>query len=607
MRRAALGSLVKERLLCGIPAALVLCTLILPAAVSAREAVASDVTPVPSSRDDIEAGRKQQRFAVNPKRISIDGDIERGPCPLADPSLSAMKVTFSRVSFGNLTAISPELLDPAWQDLAGREVPIADLCEVRDRAATILRKLGYLAAVQVPPQRIEKNGEVHMDVLVARLVEVQVRGNPGKSENLIAAHLAKLTKRPFFNMREAERHLLLLSALPGYDIRLTLRSAGKAPGEVVGDVLVNRQPVEVAVGTQNLGPRSAGREGAFALVTLNDLTGMGDRTQISLYNTVQTREQTVLRIGHDFAIGSDGLRLSGAFTYGRSKPAIVGGNIRTRTRIGEIELTYPLVLRQDFSLSGALGVEAADQSVTFASTRLSTDKLRIARARLDIDMVDRGSLFSRGGYSPAEPKWRLSASLEARQGLSGLGASHGCAAVGSCLPPTVPISNFLADPSAFVVRFDSSAEYRPVPAITVAIAPRLQYSAKPLLGYEQFSLGNYTIGRGFDPSTLLGDSGAGSSLEFRVGQLRPKSANDMALQPFVFIDAAWAWTNDRGLTNDPQRLVSAGGGIRARWGDHADANLTIAAPLEKAGGQTRRGDVRVLFTLTARLVPWNRK
>src|SRR5690606_12064052 len=105
-----------------------------------------------------------------------EGDIERGPCPLAAPSLADTTVTFSRVTFAGLEAISPALLDPTWRSLAGREVPVASLCEVRDRAATILRNMGYLAAVQIPPQRIENSGDVRMDVLVARLVEVQVRG-----------------------------------------------------------------------------------------------------------------------------------------------------------------------------------------------------------------------------------------------------------------------------------------------------------------------------------------------------------------------------------------------------------------------------------------------
>ena len=85
------------------------------------------------------------------------------------------------VEFAGLPGVPPKVLEPAWRDLAGQEMPVAALCEVRDRAASILRGLGYLAAVQVPPQRIEAGGTVRMDVLAARLVEVQLRGDAGNS------------------------------------------------------------------------------------------------------------------------------------------------------------------------------------------------------------------------------------------------------------------------------------------------------------------------------------------------------------------------------------------------------------------------------------------
>jgi len=68
-----------------------------------------------------------------------------------------------------------------------------------------------------------------MDILAAKLVEVQLRGSAGNAERLISAHLAKLTRNQWFNIREAERHLLLLEDLPGFDVRLMLKSAATEP------------------------------------------------------------------------------------------------------------------------------------------------------------------------------------------------------------------------------------------------------------------------------------------------------------------------------------------------------------------------------------------
>ena len=205
-------------------------------------ALAQGQPPAPPTREDLTVGRDDTR-SDRAGRLSVEGDIERGPCPLADPAFADTRVTFASVEFAGMPGIPASVLDPAWRDLAGREMPVAALCEVRDRAATILRELGYLAAVQVPPQRIERGGTVRMDVLAARLVEVQLRGDAGRSERLIAAHLDELTAREWFNTRDAERHLLLLEDLPGFDVRLVLRSAERQPGEVVGDVVIARRPL----------------------------------------------------------------------------------------------------------------------------------------------------------------------------------------------------------------------------------------------------------------------------------------------------------------------------------------------------------------------------
>ena len=565
--------------------------------------LAQGAPPAPPTREDLTVGREDAR-SDRPGRLSVAGDLERGPCPLADLAFADTRVTFATVEFTGMPGIPASVLDESWRGLAGQEMPVAALCEVRDRAATILREMGYLAAVQVPPQRIERGGTVRMDVLAARLVEVQLRGDAGNSERLIAAHLAKLTEREWFNTREAERHLLLLDDLPGFDVRLVLRSAGRQSGEVVGDVVIVRRPISLVVGGQNLGSRATGREGGYVALTLNDLIGLGDRTTLSYYNTLDWNEQFIVRASHDLALGASGLRLGGSALYGRSRPSVGGGAFRTDTFAADVHVSYPLVRRQAQSLGATVGLEIVDQELQFGGTLLSDDQLRVAFARLDHEWIDADSARGIGGFTAREPRWRSSLTLELRQGLSGLGASGDCRPLADCLAPNVPISNFAADPSSFVARLDGALEVRPAPRFTVAVAPMAQWSDGPLLSYEQVSLGNYTIGRGFDPSIALGDRGIGAALELRYGSLFPRQADAWALEPFVFLDMAKAWVHDDVGAPDPRHVASAGGGMRARWGDRADFGLTVAVPLERAGLQTARGDVRVLATVTVRLLPW---
>lgn len=552
----------------------------------------------PPTRDDLRVGRSDAPPAA---RLTVEDGIERGPCPLADPAFAATRVTFSTVEFTGLPGVPASALEPLWRPLAGRDLPIAALCEVRDRAATLLRGRGFLAAVQIPPQRIEPGGTVRMDVLAARLVELEVRGEAGGAERLIAKHLEPLAGAPWFNTREAERNLLLLRDLPGYDARLTLRSAQRAPGEVIGAVQVSRVPVELVVGAQNLGAKATGREGVFAEIALNGLLGLGDRTTASIYNTIDWDEQRIVRLGHELALGAGGLRLGGSVLWGRSRPSLASGGFETDTFAGEVHLRAALARRQASSLYATAGLELVDQELAFGAVPLSDDELRIAFLRLDHGMI---AAAGGAGYSPAEPRWRLLHSLEARKGLGILGASPDCTPIADCLAPNVPISNVDADPRALVLRYEGQLEFRPVPRVTLALAPLAQWANKPLLAYEQASLGSYTIGRGLDPGIALGDRAVGTAFEIRLGSRTPDAQGGLALEPFGFLDWGKAWLDDGGLNPDPRAVLTAGAGVRGRWGNALDFGVTFAAPLQRAGYQTERSDPRVLFTLAARLLPW---
>jgi hemolysin activation/secretion protein len=534
-----------------------------------------------------------------PARLTVEGEVERAPCPLAAPSYQGITFTLTDVSFNNLAGLSAAELRPAFAEYVGQTVPIATVCEIRDRAATILRRRGYLAAVQVPPQEIE-NGIVRFDVLMARIVSVQVRGDAGRSEGTIAGFLRQLQEMPVFNEREAERYLLLAKNLPGYDIRLTLRPAGTAPGEVIGEVAVLHTPIEVDFNVQNYGGRDVGRWGGLLRAQFNGLTGLGDRTSVGVYSTADFEEQQVLQLFHDFAVGSDGLRLAGRFTHAWTEP---GGNpeldIKSRTLLASAEATYPFLLSQSSTVQGALGFDLVNQEIDILGETLNRDKLRIVYGRFDFDSIDEASLGALPGFNAAQPRWRFGGSLELRQGLGILDATDFCA---TC--PVQP-SRVPGTAEGTVVRAAGIAEFRPVPNIAFNLAPRAQYSDDPLFAYEEFSAGNYTAGRGYDPGTLTGDSGFGFQSEIRIGSATPAAVDRLAFQPFAFFDAAWVW-NNRDAVSGSESLYSAGAGVRAAYGDRFRIDAALAVPLKRAGLQTERGDPRLLISFTTRLVPWAR-
>jgi hemolysin activation/secretion protein len=451
---------------------------------------------------------------------------------------------------------------------------------------------------------------VRLRVVMGRLAAIRVRGDAGRAERTIARYLDRLTQEEVFNTFAAERYLLLAGDLPGYDVRLALRPSPGAPGDLLGEVAVVRTSAEADFTLQNYGSEALGPIGGLVRAQLYGLTGLGDRTTISAFTTIDFHEQQTLQLGHDFRLGAEGLTLAGDVVYSWGRPDVGDANIEidARTLIANFEASYPFVRRQTATLRGSVGFDYIDQAVDINELQLTRDRLRVAYARLDLQAFDPASNSYLGGYTPFEPRWRLAGTLEVRQGLDVLDASTDCRGnLAICLAPgVVPPSRIEADPTAALVRAQAYGEFRPHSKVAFSLGARAQVANEPLLSFEEFSAGNFTVGRGYDPGTILGDSGLGFQAEFRVGSIVPRTRDDLALQPYIFADTAWVWNQDPSLTGaNPQELSSIGAGIRAGWGNRLRFDAAVAVPMERAGFQTERGDVRLLFNITTLLLPWS--
>ncbi len=567
-----------------MPLALACLPLGLPAQAIAQNSAPTITAP---SRDEL--GGITRAPAEQQTRLAVSGGIERSNCPLAEPQFQSITTTIADVTFNGLKGATAAEMEAAWKPLAGTVQPIAVLCDIRDAAATILRGKGYLAAVQVPVQRIE-DGHVRMEVLYARITSIRARGQTRGAERKLLAYLGQITKDEIFDRNQAERYLLLARDLPGYTVQLTLRPAGTVAGDLVGEVTVLRQPFVADFSVQNLASAATGRWGGQVRAQAFGLTGMGDATTLSYYATSDLREQRVLQASHEFRPGHEGLVLGGSFTYAWTKPDIgpTPVPLEATTLLASLYARYPLIRAQAGNLWLGGGFDLVDQATTLI-VPLSRDRLRLLWARLDFDKVD---------LTRAEPGWRLNGSLELRQGLKGLGASRACQGA-ACLGQ-VQISRFDAAPNATVVRGELQYE-RALGRFAFSINPRGQYGFRKVLGFEAFVPGNFTVGRGYDPGAITGDSGIGFAAELRGPRLPLGHGDAPQVQPFVFADAAWAW--DRGA-GKADRLSSVGGGLRTDLDNWFRLDATLAVPLDRAGLTGRRPAPRALISLTTRLVPW---
>lgn len=562
-------------------------------------AATAQSNPAVPTREEIQRPTLQPVSPPSEQIVTTDDSIEHAPCPLASPEFADVRVTVRSVEFSPVEGIDTSMLAASWSDKVGQDLPVSVVCDIRDRAATMLRAQGYLAAVRVPPQTIS-DGIIHLDILSARMTRIEVRGDAGANEGLLQRYLSRLDDQPVFNIVDAERYLLLARDIPGLDARLTLRPGG-APGEVVGEVTVARTPLLFDTNIQNFGSHDVGRWGGIARARFAGLTGMGDLTTASFYSTPDFDEQNVVQLAHEFRVGGEGLRFGASYTYAWTRPDLATLPIKSTTQIVSLFTSYPLVLRQAERITLGGGLDLIDQDIALAGIPLNRDRLRVFNLRVDGSWIDAASVAGKRGYSPSEPRLSLATSFEARQGVNFLGASDDCGPAGAAcfLPGAIPLTRIEGKPDAFVLRANAQAEWRPDKKFTLSVAPRAQWASDALLAYEEFSGGNFTVGRGFDPGTVIGDNGVAVALEARYGSFVPANTKSFAIQPFVFFDAAWVWNKDNAFNGlNPQKLYSAGGGMRVAYGALGRLDVTLAVPLNRGGFLTQRPDPRLLVSLT---------
>ena len=570
----------------------------------AAQVAAPTAQQLAPTREEVTRNQRGGDVTTKSGKLLVDGGIERAPCALDDPAYADIKVTITAAQFHNLQGVTADELRPAYESVLGQERPISTICTIRDAAATILRNKGYLAAVQVPVQRIE-NGVVTFEVLFAKIVAIRVRGEAGKQEGILARYLSKLTQDPVFNRFNAERYLLLARDVPGMDVRLSLKPAGTVPGELVGEVSVIRTPFDLDANVQNFASKQTGRWSGLLRGQGYGLITSGDRISASVSSTADFKEQQIAQLGYDMRLGSEGVVVSGNLTSAWTKPGIdtPGLALKARTLFWTGGISYPVKRSQALSVALAGGLYFLNQTVSLdigAGYRIfSIDRLRVLYARIDTDFAD----IAEGRPS----RWRGSGSIELRHGLGILNASEN-SAVGS-VTGRFFTGRAAGDPTATVIRASGEFEYNTGAGFWLAVMPRAQYAFDPLLSFEQFSTGNYSIGRGYDPGTTIGDSGIGASYEIRWNRITPFPRYNLAVQPFLFADVARTWIKDaRGVAGYHDTSISLGGGVHAALNNRFRIDATLAVPMRRVGVASYlsdKPDPRFLISLTSKLWPWS--
>ena len=251
-------------------------TILLPCALLALIQAASAQQP-PSG------GTLQQQIPPPPTLPRPPPEIRVQP-RTAPPAPGAVetRIVVNRLQLQGATVYQePELL-AVTGFTPGNELSLTDLNVMAARITEHYRRNGYFVAqAYLPPQNIV-GGNVTMVVSEGRLGRVQLNNQSRLSDRVANAQLAGLQSGEVITTGPLETRLLLLSDLPGVNVRSTL-----VPGAAVGtsDLVVDindGRRVTGSIDADNGGNYYTGAYRLGATVNLNNPLGLGDVASVRL-------------------------------------------------------------------------------------------------------------------------------------------------------------------------------------------------------------------------------------------------------------------------------------------------------------------------------------
>ena len=425
----------------------------------------------------------------------------------------------------------------------GQKLTLAELNTVAGRITTYYRQHGYLLSRAYVPAQTVRDGTVEIAVIEGHLAEIDVTNTSPVSGPLITKHLAHLRNTAAVEGQTIERSLLLLSDLPGVEVRSTLM-----PGATVGtsnlDVQVRGDArLNGSIDADSFGNRYTGQYRGGGTLNVNDPFHHGDL--LTLRADSSGPDMNYGRLAWQTPLGGDGLKagVAGSDLHYRLGKEFESLEANGSAQVYTLWTAYPVIR----SLYRNLAVQ------------LSYDDKRLDDR---VDSTDSDSHKTLG-------VWTLGLSGDRTDGVGGGGVSvYSLNLINGSVrldPVTAAIDQGAGghhtEGRYNKLAFSYSRTQTLTDELSLYTAVTGQVSSKNLDTSETQSLGGAYGVRAYPQNEATGDDAAMLSVE-----LRWKAPNLPELQTIAFLDAGTARLNHSPLPTDTNnRRTLAGEGFGFQW------------------------------------------
>ena len=492
----------------------------------------------------------QKQPVLNPPKATAPVKLETEAVH-STVSNDALRMKVSAIRVAGSSVVSAAELESLLANLVGGEHSLAELEAGATRITAWYRLHGYSVARAYLPAQDIKDGVVQVQVLEGLIGQARVKNQSRLSDEVANAYLTGLKSGEVVQESTANRALLLLNDTPGVGgARASLQ-----PGASVGtsDLIVELDPAapyNANVELDNYGNRYTGEYRLGAALALNSPFKIGD--QLTLRALVSDLNMTYARIAYQLPVGSDGLKVGGAYSdtryvLGKDFAALRAHGTATSA---SLYVTYPFIRNPISSLYGTLTWEN--------KTLLDLTDAPISSASKQVQLLNFGMMgkrqdgFGGGGITVVDGalivgKLSMDAALLATDALSA--RSNG----------------------AFTrLTYNLNRLQRLTDKDSLSFVLSGQQAGKNLNSSEKFSLGGANGVRAYPQGEGVGDQGWMANMEVRHALLEQ-------LQGVAFYDAGAVTINHTpfAATANTRNLAGAGVGLNAQYG-WAQLKTTVA-------------------------------
>ena len=537
------------------------------------------------------AGRVQEQQRLPELR---DGplpsvDVQRPQAQGAPAGSDNIRFTLNNLNITGASVYTDAELQKIYAGSLGQTITLTDLYQIAAELTNTYRNDGYiLTQVIVPPQTIE-GGAAELQVVEGYLYTVNValeegaRAETDAAMKLIRGYADRITTGAALNMADLERYLLFINDLPGVSARGVL---APSPGHVGGadlNILVQRDPFEAVIGADNYGTKYLGAVQFSGATAFNSMLGMNERITAQMIvapDPGQPIELAYFATGYSQPLGTNGLRLDINASYTATEPGYTLDqfDVKGNSRFIEAVLNYPLKRSRNTNIYTTFSFDLRDVDTRNNVEDTRTDHIRAVRGGVRFEHLDR--IFG-AGLNMLD--------FQVSKGLDIFGASS---------QRDVNKSRPDGDTTFTKAVIEAQRLQRLAQNWNLLVAARGQLSNGPLLSSEEFGVGGMGFGRGYDPSEIIGDEGVAGKVEVQwniPGDIGFTNSHQL----FTFFDAGRIWNDDpTSAKQKADTVTSAGFGVRAKIGDTANVDMTVAVPLNRSVQTMKDQDPRFFMSVT---------